>query len=47
MEAGLAAQLAGTAMYGNGEGNTIKHYYDRGSAPKKKKNKNKNKKDKK
>ena len=43
MGEGLAAHV--TNMYGNGDGNTIKHYYERGSKPKsktKKKEGNKN-----
>ena len=30
MGEGLAAHVVSN-MYGNGEGNTVKHYYDRGS----------------
>ena len=33
MGEGLAAHVVSN-MYGNGEGNTVKHYYDRGSKPK-------------
>ena len=43
MGEGLAAHV--TNMYGNGEGNTVKHYYERVSKPKsktKKKEDNKN-----
>lgn len=43
MGEGLAAHV--TNMYGNGDGNTVKHYYERGSKPKsktKKKEGNKN-----
>ena len=35
MGEGLAAHV--TNMYGNGVGNTVKHYYDKGSKPKTKK----------
>ena len=43
MGEGLAAHV--TNMYSNGDGNTVKHYYERGSKPKsktKKKEGNKN-----
>lgn len=43
MGEGLAAHV--TNMYGNGDGNTVTHYYERGSKPKsrtKKKEGNKN-----
>lgn len=43
MGEGLAAHV--TNMYGNGDGNTVKHYYERGTKPKnkiKKKEGNKN-----
>ena len=33
MGEGLAAHVVSNT-YGNGEGNTVKHYYDRGSKPK-------------
>ena len=44
MGEGLAAHVVSN-MYGNGEGNTVKHYYDRGSKPKTKTKKNEGKKD--
>ena len=31
MGEGLAAHV--TNMYGNGDGNTVKHYYERGTKP--------------
>ena len=42
MGEGLAAHI--TNMYGNGEGNTVKHYYERGSKPKTKAKKKEEKK---
>ena len=42
MGEGLAAHV--TNMYGNGGGNTIKHYYERGSKPKSKTKKKEGKK---
>ena len=42
MGEGLAAHI--TNMYGNGEGNTVKHYYERGSKPKPKTKKKEEKK---
>ena len=42
MGEGLAAHI--TNMYGNGEGNTVKHYYDRGSKSKTKTKKKEEKK---
>ena len=41
MGEGLAAH--GTNMYGNGEGNTVKHYYERGNSKNKAKKKEDNK----
>ena len=43
MGEGLAAHVVSN-MYGNGEGNTVKHYYDRGSKPKTKTKKKEEKK---
>ena len=40
MGEGLAAHVVSN-MYGNGEGNTVTHYYDKGSKPKTKKNEGK------
>ena len=37
MGEGLAAHV--TNMYGNGEGNTVRHYYDKGQKTKKKEGK--------
>ena len=42
MGEGLAAHV--TNMYGNGEGNTVTQYYDRGSKPKTKTKKKEGKK---
>ena len=42
MGEGLAAHI--TNMYGNGEGNTVTHYYDRGSKSKTKTKKKEEKK---
>ena len=42
MGEGLAAHI--TNMYGNGGGNTVKHYYDRGSKSKTKTKKKEGKK---
>ena len=42
MGEGLAAHV--TNMYGNGDGNTVKHYYDRGSKLKSKTKKKEGKK---
>ena len=42
MGEGLAAHVIN--MYGNGEGNTVTHYYDRGSKPKTKTKKKEGKK---
>ena len=38
MGEGLAAHV--TNMYGNGDGNTVTHYYERGTKPKNKTKKN-------